>query len=66
MLTAEGRISAWVLTAMAPFMFFAIQTLSPGYEKPMYQGWGLVVLGFTAAMMALGSVVIFRMCKIEV
>jgi len=65
-LTAEGRISAWVLTAMAPFMFFAIQTLSPGYEKPMYQGWGLVVLGCTAALMAFGSVVIFRMCKIEV
>jgi len=65
-LTAEGRISAWVLTAMAPFMFFAIQTLSPGYMKPMYQGWGLVVLGGTALLMAFGSVIIFRMCKIEV
>ncbi len=65
-LTAEGRISAWVLTAMAPFMFFAIQTLSPGYMKPMYSGWGLVVLGGTALLMAFGSVIIFRMCKIEV
>lgn len=65
-LTAEGRISAWVLTALAPFMFLAIQTASPGYMKPMYQGWGLVVLGGTALLMAFGSLIIFRMCKIEV
>ncbi len=65
-LTAEGRISAYVLTALAPFMFLAIQVISPDYMKPMFQGWGLVVLGFTAALMAAGSVIIFRMCKIEV
>jgi tight adherence protein B len=65
-LTAEGRISAWVLTAMAPFMLFAIQLLSPGYMKPMFQGWGLVVLGVTAGLMATGSLIIFRMTKIEV
>ncbi|HTJ77265.1 MAG TPA: type II secretion system F family protein [Acidimicrobiales bacterium] len=65
-LTAEGRISAWVLTALAPLIFLAINVLSPDYMKPMYQGWGLVVLGGTAALMALGSVIIFRMCKIEV
>ncbi len=65
-LTAEGRISAYVLSAMAPFMFVAIQVVSPGYMKPMFQGWGLVVLGFTTLLMVFGSVVIFRMCKIEV
>jgi tight adherence protein B len=65
-LTAEGRISAWVLTALAPLIFLAINVLSPDYMKPMYQGWGLIVLGGTATLMALGSVIIFRMCKIEV
>ncbi len=65
-LTAEGRVSAWVLTALSPLMFLAIQVLSPGYMQPMFQGWGLVVLGFTALLMAVGSVIIFRMCKIEV
>ncbi|MDQ4088744.1 MAG: type II secretion system F family protein [Actinomycetota bacterium] len=65
-LTAEGRVSAWVLTALSPLMFLAIQVLSPGYMQPMFQGWGLVVLGFTAVLMAVGSVIIFRMCKIEV
>ena len=65
-LTAEGRISAYVLTALAPFMFLAIQVVSPGYMKPMFQGWGLVVLAVTGLVMTFGSVVIFRMCKIEV
>ena len=65
-LTAEGRISAWVLTALAPLMFLAIQTVSPDYMAPMYKGWGLVVLGGTALLMAFGSLIIFRMCKIEV
>lgn len=65
-LTAEGRISAWVLTGLAPFMLFAIQMMSPDYLAPMWRGWGLVVMGVTAAMMAVGSFVIFRMTKIEV
>ncbi len=47
-------------------MFLAIQVVSPGYMKPMFQGWGLAVLGFTALLMTAGSVLIFRMCKIEV
>jgi len=65
-LTAEGRISAYVLTALAPFMFLAIQVVSPGYMQPMFQGWGIVVLGATVMLMTFGSVIIFRMCKIEV
>ena len=65
-LTAEGRISAWILTAMAPFMLFMIQVLNPGYMKPMYQGWGLVVLGVTGTMVTMGSLIIFKMSKIEV
>ena len=65
-LTAEGRISAYVLTALAPFMFLAIQVVSPDYMKPMFSGMGLIVLAATTLLMAVGSVVIFRMCKIEV
>jgi tight adherence protein B len=65
-LTAEGRISAWVLTALAPFMLFAINFMSPDYMQPMYHGAGLIVLLGTAAMVAFGSFIIFRMTKIEV
>jgi tight adherence protein B len=65
-LTAEGRVSAWVLTAMAPLMLLAIQVMSPDYMTPMYRGWGIIVLAFTGALMAMGSLIIFRMTKIEV
>jgi tight adherence protein B len=65
-LSAEGRVSAYVLTGLAPLMFFAVQFMSPGYLKPLLQGWGLVVLAVTGAFMVLGSAIIFRMVKIEV
>ena len=65
-LTAEGRISAWILSAMAPFMLLMIQTISPGYMEPMYKGWGIVTLSTAAFMVVLGSTLIFRMSKIEV
>ncbi len=65
-LTAEGRISAWVLTALAPFMLFAINFVSPAYMEPMFHGAGLIVLIGTACMVGMGSFIIFRMTKIEV
>jgi tight adherence protein B len=65
-LTAEGRMSAWVLTALCPFMLLAVQFIDPNYMAPMYRGWGLVVLLATAGMVAMGASIIFRMTKIEV
>lgn len=65
-LTAEGRISAWILTGLAPLLLVAIQITSPDYMAPMFEGWGLLVLALTGAMVAAGSAVIFRMTKIEV
>jgi tight adherence protein B len=65
-LTAEGRLSAWILAGMAPFMLLAVQVVNPDYMKPMYHGWGLLVLLFTACMVVAGGALIFRMTKIEV
>jgi Flp pilus assembly protein TadB len=47
-------------------MLFAINFVSPDYMKPMYHGIGLLVLMGTAAMVSMGSFIIFRMTKIEV
>ena len=41
-LTAEGRMSAYVLAALVPLLFVAMQLLNPGYVKPLYSGAGLV------------------------
>jgi tight adherence protein B len=65
-LTAEGRISAWVLTALPVFIMLSIQVTNPAYLQPFYQGWGLLVLGMTAASMLTGFFIIRRMVKIEV
>ena len=65
-LTAEGRVSAWVLGAMPVALLFAIQVMNPGYAAPFYKGWGLVILGMTFASIATGIAVILKMVKIEV
>ena len=65
-LTAEGRISAWVLGLMPIALLFAIQVINPGYAEPLFHGWGLVALGFTALSICAGVAVILRMVKIEV
>ena len=65
-LTAEGRLSAWVLGAMPVALVVAIQVLNPGYLRPLLQGWGWVVLGASAASVAFGVFVIRRMVRIEV
>ena len=65
-LTAEGRMSAWVLGGLPLFLLLTIQVIDPGYMKPMFQGWGIAVLAATAASVAVGTAIIFRMIKIEV
>lgn len=65
-LTAEGRISAWILGALPVLLLIAVQTTSPDYMRPMFQGWGLAVLAATAMSVMVGVAVILRMVKIDV
>jgi tight adherence protein B len=65
-LTAEGRISAWVLGGMPIALLFAIQIVNPGYAAPLFRGWGLMVLGLTGVSIAVGVSLILKMVKIEV
>jgi tight adherence protein B len=65
-LSAEGRVSAYVLTVMAPALLLLMQVTNPTYLAPMLRGAGLIVLMATAASVALGTYIIFRMVKIEV
>jgi tight adherence protein B len=58
-LTAMGRASAYVLTALPFVMALAITALNPGYMAPLYHsstGHLLIVLGLT--MMAIGSLLL--------
>ena len=65
-LTAEGRMSAWVLGGLPVFLLLVMQVIDPSYMQPLYRGWGIAVLAATAASVAAGTGIIFRMVKIEV
>jgi tight adherence protein B len=65
-LTAEGRMSAYVMGALPVFTFGAIQMAAPGYMKPMLHGGGLAALAGAAGMVAFGVWLIMRMVKVEV
>jgi tight adherence protein B len=65
-LSAEGRMSAWVLTALPFVTATVIAVVNPGYlgtltSRPV----GLVMLAVAAIMLLLGTVVIRRMVKIR-
>jgi tight adherence protein B len=65
-LTAEGRMSAWVLGAMPVGLFFAIKTMSPDYIAPMFHGGGLIALIGAGVSVAIGIGMIMRMVKIDI
>jgi tight adherence protein B len=65
-LTAEGRISAWILGAMPVLLLVAVQVMSPGYADALFHGWGLAALAFTGVSIVLGVGVIRRMVRIDI
>jgi len=65
-LTAEGRLSAYVLGALPVFEFMVIKTVNPSYLAPMFHGGGLVALFIAAGGVLLGIGMIKKMAKIEV
>ena len=65
-LSAEGRMSGYVLFAIPVFLVCALELKDPGYLEPMYHGAGLIVLIFTAGLMALGYWIVRRMVNIKV
>jgi tight adherence protein B len=65
-LTAEGRLSAYVLGGLPVFLFFAVKTMSPGYLDPMLRTPGLFVLLGAAASVGIGIGMIMRMVRIDI
>jgi tight adherence protein B len=65
-LTAEGRISAYVLGALPLFLVVVITAISPGYMDPMFEGWGIFWLIAGGLWAAIGFVTILKMVKVEV
>ena len=66
-LTAQGRMSRWVLTLLPVFLLLAITLINPGYMNVMYDSsFGRVLLFLAAVSIASGSLVIKRIVNIRV
>jgi tight adherence protein B len=65
-LSAEGRMSGYVLFAIPVFLVVALELKDPSYLDPMLHGTGLIVLIGTAGLMALGYWIVRRMVNIKV
>jgi tight adherence protein B len=65
-LTAEGRMSAWVLGGLPVGLFFAVKTMSPDYLDPMLKAPGVFALLGAGISVAIGMAMIFRMVKIDI
>ena len=65
-LTAEGRMSAWVLGGMPIFLFFAVKTMSPEYLDPMLRAPGVFALIGAGIAVAIGIGMIMRMVKLDI
>jgi tight adherence protein B len=66
-LTAQGRMSRWVLTALPLFLLLAITLINPGYMNVMYDSVvGRVLLVLAGISVVCGSLVIKRIVNIKV
>jgi tight adherence protein B len=66
-LTAQGRLSRVIVTALPAALMAAIAVISPGYLKPLFEtSAGNVMLVVGACLVVAGSVVIQRIVEIKV
>jgi tight adherence protein B len=66
-LTAQGRLSRWVVSLLPLFLLLVISLLNPHYVHPLISTLpGRIAIGFAAVMVVSGSLVIKRIINIKV
>ncbi len=65
-LTAEGRLSAYVLGGLPLFVFGAVKTMNPGYLDPMLRAPGVFVLVGAGLSVFVGMAMIMKMVRIDI
>jgi tight adherence protein B len=66
-LTAQARISRWIVTALPPALLAIISVLNPSYTRPLFDtNVGRILLVVASGMVVMGSLVIKRLVKVEV
>ena len=66
-LTAQGRVSGWVLALLPVGMCILLNVISPGYLDPLFkEKIGQIAIGGAVVLIILGFIVIQRIVDIEV
>jgi tight adherence protein B len=66
-LTAQGRMSRWIVTALPVLLILAINLINPEYTKPLFDtAAGNAMLILAAVMITAGSLAIKRIVDIKV
>ena len=66
-LTAEGKMSAIIIGLLPPGLMVVMWLMNPGYIKPLFQpGLGMIMLGVSVLMMAIGFFWMKKTITIEV
>jgi tight adherence protein B len=65
--TAQGRLTASILIGLPPLMMFLMSIVNPEYIKPLFHDpWGPYVLFLGATMQVIGSILLWKIVRIEV
>lgn len=65
-LTAQGRLSRWIVSLLPIFLFIAIRLINPDYLRPLWtETVGKTAMVLAAVMIVLGSYIIKRIVEIE-
>jgi tight adherence protein B len=66
-LTAQGRMSRWVVSSLPPALLVLFTLLNPEFTGPLFTEMvGRFLLAFAAALVVIGSLVIKKIVEFEV
>jgi tight adherence protein B len=65
-LTAEGRMSAYILTALPLVMIAALALINPGYFEPMKSAPGPAIIISSIMLLGVGWIWMQRLIKAEI
>lgn len=66
-LTAQGKMSSWIITLLPPFIAIYLNFMNPEYFQPMFKeplGW--LMIGFSVFFILIGWIIIRKIVRIEV
>ncbi|MDN3720586.1 type II secretion system F family protein [Roseibium salinum] len=65
-LSAEGRMTSWIMLAFPFFLYLMISTLAPGYFDPIWDsGYGNIVIMVGLVIMAVGMLILRKLVNFD-